>query len=99
MEFINERLGCRFTIPEKITVRDRLRFLSATALAIDDNYVIRAWQGIRPLIVEWECEHAPDHAAIDVESENLVIADIIFWVTNATIGAINPSGSVPPKNS
>lgn len=81
MEFKHETLNLRFTIPDKITVRQQLAFLSEASSVRNADLMDNLWKASKPLIQEWECEHLPDK---DVNLDDIYsprAADVITWAS------------------
>ncbi len=87
MEYVNENLGVKFTLPDEVTVRQQLAYrgrVFAAGLLTEDIY-LRYWSGFLALYDSWECKLLPDPKGLDVDSAtDPGIADLIFWVGNRT---------------
>jgi hypothetical protein len=95
MEYKNEKLSARFVVPDKITVRQQLAYLSEISSAASSNHIEKLWIGARPLITEWEC---PDLADIDTDLskiDNPKVTDVIMWVAVEVKKHINNLESIP----
>lgn len=76
MDFTNELHKCKFTIPDRPSVRQQLAYYSA----MERDTFLRFWNGARALIEKWDCELLPDVNA-DLEKEtNPSIAHMAIWV-------------------
>ncbi len=103
MEFTNEDLGVRFTLPDAPTVGQQLRYrgrVYATGFFSEDVY-IRTWLGFLALYQEWECEAVPNPKELDLEKETgPKVADVVMWVGNQTARHMNSlEAEAVPKNS
>lgn len=101
-EFENKALGVKFSVPDIITVRQRLDYTTAIILSPDDdNFIARAWYGVRRLVKDWECAAIPDPLTFDIDasSSNDAAANVILWTVNTVIGHLSPGGAPVPKNS
>jgi len=59
MVFEHVKPSARFTVPDRITVRQQLQYFSEASIG-DAPVFLRLWQGAVPLIEEWTCEVMPD---------------------------------------
>lgn len=98
MEFKSKQHKCKFTIPEKITVRQQLEYFSAIGGVWDKNTLTRWWIGATQLIQAWECKTMPDFNVDIDEVSDPAITDIIVWAGTAVRGHINSLDEIP-KNS
>ena len=112
-EFTSDHLEVRFTLPDKVTVRQQLQYKGRafnTGLQSEDVYV-RHWVGVQPLIGEWTstqqnkdgsykpCTAVPDPANVDLDKEtDPIVADIVFWASNLAANHMAKLETVP-KNS
>jgi hypothetical protein len=80
MEFKQE--GVRFTVPDKITVRQQLAYFSAATGLDPSKRLERNWSGAKTLIEEWECELIPDKDVNLDELYSLEETNIVIWVGN-----------------
>lgn len=69
-KYENEALGVAFELPDKITVRQQLRFRSAIAFSGESAVYERFWRGALQIMTEWTCERWPDAKAIDLDAED-----------------------------
>lgn len=79
MEFKRENPDCKFVIPDTITVRQQLAYMSQAAIASGDQMFERYWKGAVPLIVEWNCESMPDHETSLDKISNTDATQVIIW--------------------
>lgn len=101
-KYADDALGVAFELPDVISVRQLLKFRSHVAFTQGMDYE-RYWAGAIQLVTAWECEYAPDPAAVDLDAvddpaliEKLV--DLIQFVCNQTVLHMMEIRSVP-KNS
>jgi hypothetical protein len=80
MEFKNDVLGASFTLPEKVTVRMQLAYLSNAIIARGRDMLERYWLGAVGIMRDWKCELIPDPAALDLDTaDNPKIVEVILW--------------------
>lgn len=98
-EFVNQEHHCRFTLPDRPTVRQQLAYYAATraARAGHDEYAVY-WEGARALIQTWDCPALPDPAASLDELTNPEQALVVLWAGLMVRAHINGLENVP-KNS
>lgn len=98
-KYENEALGVAFELPDKITVRQQLRFRSAIAFSGESGVYERYWTGALQLMTDWTCERWPDARAIDLDGDDdPAVVDLIQYVGNVTAVHMLELRSVP-KNS
>ena len=78
MEYKNEKLGARFVVPDKITVRQQLTYISEASGYSDSNRVEKLWTAATGLITEWECPGFSLDVSLDDET-NPSVASAIIW--------------------
>jgi hypothetical protein len=76
-EFKNDELKSSFTLPDKITVRKNLEYLSAQGSA-DGPYLVRLWISARVLVENWQSEHLQLTDDIDTVDTQQA-ADVAVW--------------------
>lgn len=81
MEFKNETLKTSFTLPDAVTVRKQMRYLSVAGRSRDAEYVERLWQAAKELIQDWKCEYMPDMEASLDEVTNGNVTNILVWAS------------------
>lgn len=99
-EFRDEKLNCRFVIPDRPTVREQMRYQTAMGFDRDplDRFV-RLWEGARTLITEWDCPRVPDPNKVNLDEEtDPTVTSIVFWVGATVTGHIADLEDLP-KNS
>lgn len=102
-EFENEKLGCKFSLPEPFKMRDVERYEegrdaareagAATAFAIN-------WIGAAAIVENWKCETLPDPAALtpgDFAESHGAVMQVIVWVAS-TVNAYVIEKLFIPKN-
>ena len=95
MEFKQE--GIRFTVPDKITVRQQLAYFSIVT-SIDESAALeRRWEGAKYLIGEWECELIPDKDVSLDDLYSLEETSILIWAGTQIVNHMN-SLEETPKN-
>jgi hypothetical protein len=98
MEYKNEKLSARFVIPDVITVRQQLAYISTTAYTNVADRLEGSWRAAKELITEWHCDLMPD---IDVKLEtisNPKVSDVVIWASLTVKNHINALDDIP-KNS
>jgi len=85
MEFRREDPDCRFTVPDRPTVRQQMTFQDA--ISRKDGYLRSEfyWRGAISLIDEWECESFPDPRVSLDEVDNRSILSIINWASTQVL--------------
>ena len=95
-EYKNEELGVRFTMPDKPTVRQMLRYRSLTPVpGRNPGLYEEYWYAVSELIDEWECEVVPEKGADLDALDDMRAVDIIAWVIHSGVGHMNRLGDVP----
>ena len=76
---VNKKQIAKFTVPDQLTVRQQLTYLSAVAsLKLDFE---RFWAGAMTLIQSWESELIPDAKLLDLDvATDPKITNLIVWV-------------------
>ncbi len=97
MEFKNETLSARFVVPDTVTVRQQLRYLSAVT-GFRDEFFERLWEGAKVLILEWESAALPDKDTPLDEVSDAKATDVILWASNECKKYINSLDNIE-KNS
>lgn len=94
-EFKDKERGVRFTLPEKINVRDQLRYFDA--LASDDvSDLERYWMAAVSIIQDWECEKLPDIDKADLEKiYDLDVTGIVIWTGTTVLNHMNRTEGTP----
>ena len=95
MEYKNEKLSARFVVPDKITVRQQLAYLSETVKNNDGTSMQSLWNGARLLIQDWVCPVFPifDTKLDDVTDPQ--ITELILWAAMEVRKHINNLESIP----
>lgn len=94
-EYKNEELGVRFTMPDKPTVRQMLRYRSVLparegrATLYED-----LWYAIGEMAGGWECEVVKPGDDLD-KIDDARAADVIAWVIATGANHMNRVGTVP----
>lgn len=100
MEFTRVEPDCTFALPDKITVRQQLAYISASSSVDQSQFLEKTWEGAKAMIIpqSWRCEIMPDMGADLDTLTDPKIADVILWVGMQVREHINSLESVP-KNS
>ena len=98
MEFKDQELETSFSVPEKPTVRQVLRYDSLVELGgIGEYGYERMWRGVEVFAEDWESPHVkPDDDLDNVESSEAI--DVIKWAGLA-VWSYRQSLKDLPKNS
>lgn len=95
-EFVNEKLGARFSVPDRLTVREQLRYFSVREVADMGDVYEANWRACLPLVQGWQCAALPDPQALDLEtSDDPQAARVMMWVANTVAGHVRRLGEVP----
>lgn len=79
MEFTHDTNNCKFTIPDRPTVKQQLSWYSAAMWRDPAETLARYWEGAKQLIQKWESADLPDFK-VDLESvSNPTQANIVIW--------------------
>lgn len=78
MEFERENPKCKFTIPDRPTVRQQMEYFSATVGASGSQLLTKYWFGAKALINDWQCESLSNDANID-EITNPEQTEMMIW--------------------
>lgn len=98
-EYKHPSLPVKFSLPDKLTVRDQVAFYSAVGDAFGEPTWIRYWYGTIPIIETWECDVIPEPGNLDMDEEtDPQIAEIIVWVGARTFEHMQGLGRIP-KNA
>ena len=100
MKVKSEKIGFSLTVPDKITIRQQMRYKGSTmgVLDKDDKYVI-LWHAAQPLIETWESALVPDYKTIDLDQlYDPAVANLVMEVGSAVWLHIQRLGEVR-KNS
>lgn len=101
MKFINEKLGCRFSIPDPL----RLRHVEVYETARKQAIVAGAqfppsvnWVGAAAIAEDWECETIPDPHALPLDQLADIhgaVLQIVMWVGGQVAGHVMEKLYVP----
>lgn len=75
----NDQPPCKFTVPDKITVKQQLEYFSAAGGSSGNEYWFRTWQAAKTLITDWEFELMPE---IETDLDTLTdpqISNTVVW--------------------
>ena len=93
----NEKLGVKFDVPDKITVRQQLVYRGKVFRNLNkDDFFIVAWDGAASLIEKWECDLIPDIAAFDIDKTTDPRQSLIlFWAGDTVAGHMLELENIP----
>lgn len=93
----NASLGVSFQLPDKITVRKQLAYMSGVGQGNKETVLFeRMWQGALELIENWQCAALPDPKTLDLDSvTDTTVTQIIIWVSGEVSRAMQ--GLEAPK--
>lgn len=99
-EFVNEKLGARFTVPDSLTVRTQLAYYSARQFA-DTNEMWEAnWRAAVVVMQDWVCDWLPDPKTADLETlTDRRAALLMMWAANQVGGHMLGLETVPKVSS
>lgn len=98
-DFENQELGVRFTVPDRITVRQQLLYMGTLATREGDDILVRQWAAARTLIQDWHSEMFPDPAA-DLDSvEDRRIAKTLIWAGRTVLDHVIGLDAIPKARS
>lgn len=98
MDFERANPDCKFSVPDKVTVRQQLAYYSETAAASGSDIFERYWQGAKALITSWQCEIMPDHKIDLATVTNPKIAELVVWAGVSVKNYLDTLEELP-KNS
>ena len=98
MEFERKNPDCKFSIPDRPTVRQQLEYFSLIGGAPDKNKLTRYWTGMQILVEEWKCDVMPDCDIALSDIDDPDITDIIVWAGTEVVIHLNSLESIT-KNS
>lgn len=64
MEFHNEELGVKFTVPDRPTVFQQMAYQGSYLLMRFENIYWRNWVSALLLVGDWECETIPEPSMV-----------------------------------
>lgn len=68
-EFDHSELGFKYSIPDKITVRQQLEYASIAGWQQAEDKIFKLWDAAKRLITTWESDLVPDVKKLDVDTE------------------------------
>lgn len=96
MEFKNDKLGVTFFVPDKITVRQQLAYVSSEVFARGKDFLERYWLGAVGVMYDWQCSLIPDPETLDLDkTTDPRIAEIITWAGMEVRKFMNSLDEVP----
>jgi hypothetical protein len=96
MEFKNDDLKVSFTIPDKITIRQRLQYDSVAYGNSAVNMLERLWQAAIIIVQDWQAP-IPVDIDLDMAGEDGAAA-VVEWVGRAVFSRMYEMKELP-KNS
>ena len=97
MDFTNEVLGAKLSLPDRPTVRQQLRYQGEIGARMGGELYIRLWAGAKTIITGWECAHVTLDADLD-EITDPTAARCLMWAGLQVYSFIDALEDVP-KNS
>ncbi len=98
MEFKRKDPTCKFSVPDRPTVKQQLEYFSLAVGTPDKDLMFRHWEGAQALIQSWNCKSLPDQSSDIDQLDDPDITQVIIWAGMAVRGHMN-SLDVIPKNS
>ncbi len=94
----NDQIPCKFTLPDKITVKQQLEYFSVAGGLAGNEYWFRLWEAAKLFIQDWEFELMPDFG-IDLDTvTDPRISSAVVWAGMQVSAHINSLQTIP-KNS
>jgi hypothetical protein len=88
-----------FTISARPSVRQILAYKGSVSAATGPTLYTRFWEGIKPMIDEWNCPAIPDYRTFSLDdSEDFEAAAVVIWAADMVAGHMIGLETVP-KNS
>lgn len=98
MDFERENPNVKFSVPDRVTVRQQLAYYSEAAASKGADLFERYWLSARPLITYWQCEIMPD-VKTDLDTvTNPKVAEVVIWA-GITVKNYLDTLEELPKNS
>lgn len=96
MEFRNEKPECEFAVPDKVTVRQQLAYISASSTADPERFLEKSWEAAKQIIVpqSWKCPVMELGTDIDSATDPQV-TDVILWAGMKVREHMNGLEAVP----
>lgn len=94
-EFSNKERGVRFTLPDRITVRDQLHYFSVMSDGVTLETMERYWEAAKVLIENWECKKLPN---IETDLGSVFddkITAVVLWSGAQVMNYMSGLGTVP----
>lgn len=96
MEFKNEKLGASFSLPDKITVRMQLTYISRAALAQGTQFFEKCWEAAAEIMNDWKCEALPDPRKLDLdEVADPKVTETVIWAGMAVKEVMDNLDRIP----
>lgn len=99
MDFEREKEPkCKFTIPDRPTVRQQMEYFSMAGAAAGRDMLVRYWEGARALIIKpsWKCELVPDLSSFDMDkTSNPDIVTVLIWAGLQVRNHMNSLDKIP----
>ena len=96
MEYKNDRLGVSFTLPDRPTVREQMRYFSTVRFTANPDRLECQWAAATALIREWKCARLPVLEAIDLDAlTDPTDLNILVWASTQTVILMNDLEDVP----
>ena len=94
MHIENTELQLSFVLPDRLTVRDVLRYDGAVETLVGAELYERLWAGVRALVQEWQCERIALDANLD-DVTDLGAVDVIKWAGLAVFSHVQAAKAIP----
>lgn len=93
-EFVRDTPSARFSVPDAITVKQQLRYMSAAVTAKLDFE--RYWAGALVLMQDWSCDLIKDPHKLDLEKEtDPRVTDVVIWAGWQVKQHVDQLGTLP----
>jgi len=95
MDFKHEKGLCSFSIPDRPTVRQQMRWFAAASGSEETESIERYWMGAQQLIQTWTCESLPDYKVSLDEISEPTQTSIMIWAGLEVLKFMNALEDVP----
>lgn len=97
MDFENKALDTRFSVPDRPTVRQQLRYKNEIGLRAGPEFYERLWQAAKGLIISLDSPHLRLEDDLDTISDPSA-TEVVLWVSGQVLTHVNGLEDLP-KNS
>lgn len=95
-EYRNDGLGARFTLPDRLTVRQQLAYYSSRLTTGPEDVFAAQWRGALALMEGWTCELLSDPAGADLDAlTDPRITGLVLWAGTTVSAHVRELEAVP----